>query len=232
MKTPDRRRILQALAAGTFAAALAACGGSDPDPAMNVGADGLSSFDSTTLRSALASYPLQSISSAESTSLATMREEEMLAQAVYLSSASRWPSLPIFTNIAGAEATHTAAVLALLDRYGLADPLAGLSMGSFATQPFQDLYAQLVADSSASLIDALKVGVLIEEMDIHDLDLQKSLVDNNDILLVYDNLQRGSRNHLRAFMSVLASQGGSYVPQVLSQAEFDAIVNSPMEGGR
>jgi hypothetical protein len=49
--------------------------------------------------------------------------------------------------------------------------------------------------------------------------------------MVYDNLLRGSRNHLRAFMKVLVQQGGSYVPQYISQAEFDAIVNSPVETG-
>jgi len=49
--------------------------------------------------------------------------------------------------------------------------------------------------------------------------------------MVYDNLLRGSRNHLRAFMKVLMQQGGSYVPQYISRAEFDAIVSSPVETG-
>jgi hypothetical protein len=61
---------------------------------------------------------------------------------------------------------------------------------------------------------------------------QKAGIDNADILLVYDNLLRGSRNHLRAFMKTLSQQGGGYTPQYLSQTEFDAIVNSPMETGR
>ena len=57
-------------------------------------------------------------------------------------------------------------------------------------------------------------------------------IDNADILLVYDNLLRGSRNHLRAYTKTLVQQGGSYTPQYISRAEFDAIVNSPMETGR
>jgi hypothetical protein len=88
-----------------------------------------------------------------------------------------------------------------------------------------------VAASRVSLVEALKVGAQIEELDMRDIVAQKASIDNADILLVYDNLLRGSRNHLRAYMKTLVQQGGSYTPQYLSQTEFDAIVNSPMETG-
>jgi hypothetical protein len=88
-----------------------------------------------------------------------------------------------------------------------------------------------VATSRTSLVEALKVGAQIEELDIRDITVQKVGIDNADFLMVYDNLLRGSRNHLRAFMKVLVQQGGSYVPQYISQAEFDAIVSSPVETG-
>jgi hypothetical protein len=89
-----------------------------------------------------------------------------------------------------------------------------------------------VAASSVSLVEALKVGVQIEELDIRDIVAQNAGIDNVDILLVYDNLLRGSRNHLRSYMKTLTQQGGSYTPQYITQAAFDAIVNSPMETGR
>jgi hypothetical protein len=119
----------------------------------------------------------------------------------------------------------------LLDRYQLPDPLAGLPNGVFLTPAFQALYDSLVATSRLSLIDALKVGVEIDELDMHDIAALMTKVDNADILMVYDNLLRGSRNHLRAFMKVLTLQGGTYVPKYITQAEFDAIVNSPVEPG-
>ena len=75
------------------------------------------------------------------------------------------------------------------------------------------------------MIEALTVGVEIEELDIRDITAQKEDIDNPDILIVYDNLLRASRNHLRAFMKVLAQQGGSYVPKYISPAEFNAIVS-------
>ena len=52
---------------------------------------------------------------------------------------------------------------------------------------------------------------------------------NEDIALVYSNLKKGSRNHLRAFYSKILQYGGTYTPQYISQADFDAIVNSSME---
>lgn len=226
----DRRGFGLALT-GLMCGAIAACGGSDPEPAMAVDADGSSTFDADVLASRLASYPLAPLSPAEADGLAFMREEEQLAHDVYAVSATLWAP-PVFANITSSEATHSAAVKALLDRYQLADPLQGLPSGTFRTPAFQDLFDALVATSRTSLVAALQVGVEIEELDIRDITALKASVDNADILLVYDNLLRGSRNHLRAFMRVLVQQGGSYVPRYIGQTEFDAIVNSPNETGR
>ncbi len=55
------------------------------------------------------------------------------------------------------------------------------------------------------------------------------MVNEPDILAVYDNLLCGSRNHLRAFNRQLVAQGGSYAAQVISQAEWNAIANSAQE---
>ncbi len=212
------------------AAALVACGGDAP-VVLAVDAEGSSTIDSTALAATLASYTLDTLSAAERASLLYMREEEQLAHDVYAVSATLWPQ-PVFANIRDSEATHAAAVQALLDRYGVPDPLAGLPNGSFKSASFQSLYQTLVARSRSSVLEALKVGVEIEELDMRDIAAQKVGIDNADILLVYDHLLRGSRNHLRAFMKVLTQLGGSYVPIYISQAEFDAIVSSPVETGR
>lgn len=235
MTAPKRRRwtatALTAAAMALAALSLAACGGGDPAPVMRVGADGTSNMDAATLTTQLADLPLQTLSAGEAQGLAMLREEERLAHDVYAASAARWGT-PAFGNIANSESTHTAAVLALLVRYGLADPLAGLPEGVFLTPAFQDLHGTLVATSRDGLVDALKVGVQIEELDIRDIAALGAETDNADIQLVYDNLQRGSRNHLRSYYKLLTQQGGSYVPQYLSQVAFDAIVNSPVETGQ
>jgi hypothetical protein len=231
MTSAMKRRCFHATLLAMLASGLAACGGSDDaGPVMGVDANGTSTVNADNLAAQLSTYPLSALSTAEADSLAFMREEEQLAHDVYAVSATLW-SPTVFANISASEATHSAAVKALLDRYQLADPLAGLSNGTFKSPAFQTLYTSLVASSRTSLVEALKVGAQIEELDMRDITDQKAGIDNADVLMVYDTLLRGSRNHLRAFMKVLAQQGGSYLPQYISQAEFDAIVNSPVETG-
>jgi hypothetical protein len=75
------------------------------------------------------------------------------------------------------------------------------------------------------------VGAAIEEIDMVDINKALLSIDNQDIVLVYQNLLKGSRNHLRSFVSNLALQGITYVPQYMPLADYQAIVNAPMERG-
>lgn len=224
------RVIPRQLPALVVVAMLAACGGGGDEPTAV--AQATANRAPAAQEAGLAALPSQPLSVAEAQSLAFMREEEQLAHDVYLYSARLWTVLPIFSQIADSEASHAAAVQSLLDRYGLPDPLAGLPSGSFSTAEFQALYDELVAVSSLGLVDALRVGLQIEELDIRDIEAQKAVVANDDILRVYDQLLRGSRNHLRAYWQALLQQGGSYVPQYISQEQFDAILATPRETGR
>ncbi len=230
------------LAAAVFTViTLAACGGGDDaagpnsgntggagGPPLVVDADGNSTFDSTVLGTTLTALPSETLSAAEQSSLVYMREEEKLAGDVYARLGATW-GLKIFTNISTSESTHTEAVRQLLLRYNVTDPAANLGAGLYTNATLQGLYTQLVAGGSVSLIEALKVGAAIEELDMLDINSHLTTADNQDIRLVYDNLLKGSRNHLRSFYKTLLQQGGTYTAQYLTQAEFDAIVNSTME---
>lgn len=218
-------RWVHGVVAALLAAGMVACSGDDmPAPLLSVDSVGATSINLESLGKVVATYPLDPLSADEAASLAFLREGEQMAQGVFLSSKGRW-AIPIFRNIADSEATHSAAIKVLLDRYQQADPLAGLSDGTFKTSAFQSLYDSLVATSQVSLVEALTVGLEIEELGIRDIIAQKEKVDNPDILKVYDNLHAASRNHLRAFMKTLVLQGGSYVPKYIPQSEFNAIVS-------
>jgi hypothetical protein len=178
-----------------------------------------------------AAAPAEELSDADIEGILFMREEEKLARDVYLTMYEMWGA-SVFQNIANSEAAHMAAVKTLIDRYGLVDPAAGTEIGVFEDEALQALYDQLVAQGSQSIADALRVGAVIEEIDI--LDLQKHIAetDKDDIEQVYQNLMRGSRNHLRAFVSNLERQTGeTYEPQYLDQAVYEAIVTSQAERG-
>ena len=212
---------------------LTACGGGDATGAKSQGGPLLvdaSNFDNTALGVALAALPLELLSDAEKASLAYMREEEKLAHDVYVQSATLWGgTTKIFGNIAISESTHTEGVRQLLERYALPDPAANLGPGLYLNSTLQTLYTQLVATGAPTLIEALKVGATIEEVDMIDINAAMLLVENQDIRLVYDNLLKGSRNHLRTFVSTLLAQGVTYVPQYMALADYNAIVSTPIE---
>ena len=181
------------------------------------------------LWSAISQIPAGELSEAEKEGILYMREEEKLARDVYLRLYEIW-GLQIFRNIADSEQTHMDAVKLLISRYNLEDP-APSEVGKFSNLTLQELYYQLVELGSKSLEDALKVGAMIEEIDIVDLKRHINVTDNQDIILVYENLMKGSRNHLRAFVSQLESRGVEYVPQYLSPEEYQAIISTPIETG-
>ena len=216
---------------------LSACGGGDS--AGGQGGQGgqggpllvdASNFDNTALGTALAALPIDVLSDAEKTSLAFMREEEKLAHDVYALLATLWGSnTKIFGNIAISESTHTEAMRQLLVRYTLIDPAATTAPGIFQNTILQTLYTQLATAGALTLVDALKVGATIEEVDMIDINTALLKIDNQDIRLVYDNLLKGSRNHLRSFVKTLLAQGVTYVPQYMSLSDYTAIISTPME---
>ena len=138
--------------------------------------------------------------------LAYMREEEKLARDVYIYLFDMYGS-SIFGNISVSEQRHMDAIKTLLDRYGIDDPAAGNEEGIFDDGFLGDLYKTLIDAGSASLVDALKVGVFIEETDIDDLETGIASTIRRDISKVYRNLLTGSYNHLDAFCSNLTKRG-------------------------
>jgi len=174
--------------------------------------------------------PKQPISEEEKEGLIEMREEEKLARDVYLTLYNKW-KLQIFKNIAESEQTHTDSVKYLLDRYGIPDLVKSDEIGKFSNPKFEQLYKDLVEKGSKSEVDALMVGATIEDLDIADLEHWLSKTDNEDIKFVYENLMKGSRNHLRAFIRMLNNYGANYSPQYISKEEYEQIINSQMERG-
>lgn len=167
----------------------------------------------------------------EKKGLLFMRQEEKLAGDVYRHYFVTW-KFDVFNNISQSEDRHTSSVLSLLQKYGVADPIAGFSEGFYLDSNLQNLYGQLVSDGEKSLLDALIIGATIEDLDLRDLSLEVEKTKKADILQVYSNLTKGSRNHLRTFYSELLSRGYTYKPQYISEAEFKEIINSPKEHGK
>ncbi len=85
-------------------------------------------------------------------------------------------------------------------------------MGVFTNENLQDLYDDLIDGGGDSLVDALKVGVVIEVTDIADLTEGIAATTHRDIKKVYTNLRQGSQNHWDAFCSNLVKLGETCEP--------------------
>jgi len=184
---------------------------------------------STCMLTYLATTPMQDLSEQEIDDLVYMREEEKLARDVYQYLYQVHGSV-VFSNIAKSEQQHMDAIKILLDRYEIVDPIQTDEPGQFTFEAFEDLYQDLTAEGETNLIAGYMVGATIEDLDIADLmeDLQNT--DNLDIGMVYQNLMKGSRNHLRAFVSQLNLLGEEYAAQFLTQEDVDSILSSAREG--
>ncbi|WP_010478142.1 DUF2202 domain-containing protein [Thermococcus zilligii] len=160
----------------------------------------------------------------EASGLLYMVEEEKLARDVYLTLYEQ-TGLKVFEHISNSEQRHMDAVLSLIEKYNLTAPDTLSEVGVFQNGELQALYDQLVEQGSRSVEDALKIGAIIEETDIKDLEDWIARTDNEDIKTVYGNLIAGSENHLRAFVRNLEARGVSYTAQVLPEEQVDGILS-------
>lgn len=182
------------------------------------------------LQSLLNELPTQHLGDREKSDLMFMREEEKLARDVYLSLLEQW-GVRVFGQIAKAESKHMALALVVVDKYEFVDPVGDNGLGVFTNPNLQTLYESMTATGAGSVESALLVGAAIEDLDIRDLQRSLGRTDNRDLGLLYQNLMKGSRNHLRAFTSVLERYGVSYEPVYLSLEEYQEIIDSPKEKG-
>ena len=171
------------------------------------------------------------LSQAEAAGLLFMREEEKLAYDLYKAFYELWGT-PVFGNIAACELTHMNSIMMLLQKYGLPDPAVNAIVGEFDNADLQALHDELFAQGQSSLENALRAAAAVEEIDILDLEEYIRLTERADIIQVYENLLAGSRNHLRAFVSLLENRSGQpYQPAFLTDADYQAIYQSEFESG-
>ena len=160
--------------------------------------------------------------------LSFLREEEKLARDVYKYSYAKH-ELEIFNNISSSEQKHMNSVLGLMIKYGIPDS-ATTEIGVFNNHELQELYDDLTALADISLVDALTVGAIIEDLDIDDIDDFIGNTSKTDILAMYDNLTCGSKNHIRAYTNQLENNGVTYTPQYISETYYNTIL-SAQNGG-
>ena len=167
------------------------------------------------------------LSAQEIEDLQFLREEEKLARDVYLYSYDLYGQ-SIFKNISNSEQSHMDNVSVLMKKYNISD-ISSSERGKFSNETLQNLYTDLTALADKSIEDALLVGATIEDLDINDLDHFILNTSHQDIEEMYDLLNCGSRNHMRAYTNNLNNLGVEYTPQFITLEAYNAIINSSNE---
>ena len=137
------------------------------------------------------------LSDKESRDMQYMVEEEKLARDVYTYFGDKYGSRP-FLNIQESEQRHMDMMIQMLEKNNVPFKLSEKA-GVFFNAELQELYNILISQGNASEVDAYKVGKVIEDTDISDL--EEAIKNTNDVtnINIYENLLRASENHLRAF---------------------------------
>ena len=162
---------------------------------------------------------------AEKQHLLLMQDEEKLARDVYNAFAKKWELRP-FENIGTrSEPAHMEAVTALLRRHKAERTPQPTGAGEFRSPRMKKLYDSMIKTGSASAVEALKVAVEIEELDIKDLREGAAKSNHVELKAVYGNLEAASVRHLQAFMRNLKARDGEYTPKHLDVKTFNELAS-------
>ena len=173
-------------------------------------------------------FPRQPVSPAERYGLVQLRQEMKLARDVSWALYNRWQQ-PAFLNSANAQQAQMDTMKALLDKYGIADPVVDNTPGIFMDPHYLELYNAMAAKGMTSLGNAMSVGATVEERAIYTVNNIMATADNDDMQAVYLNMMAGSRNYLRVFVGMMAGQGMYYNPQYISHDEMEEIMMMPWQ---
>lgn len=165
--------------------------------------------------------PLSILTLEQKSTLAYMWDEERLARDIYLALNEVTPSQTLYNIATKAESKHAESVEDMIKRYNLnllnptdfsggysEDALEAIEDRVFLTPELTSLYSELYVKGSASLQDALEVGCMVEVTDINDLN--RDIVtagEAEDIVMLFENLRKGSYSHYWAFDKALKGMG-------------------------
>lgn len=152
-----------------------------------------------------------------------MLEEEKLARDVYTELYKIYGSNQ-FNNIKESEQRHMNYVSDLLDSRNVDYTIE--APGVFNNSEIQSLYNQLMDMGKQNLTNAFLVGTTIEDVDIYDLRRLMDQTNDPAIISVFSKLECGSRNHMRAFTRALDNLNETYLPQYISESDYQDILNA------
>lgn len=131
----------------------------------------------------------------EVASLKYASQQTKLARDVYRALERRW-SMGMFATLARSDSRQMTAVKALLSRYRVRDPVAGMPEGRFADATFERLYRTYVRQGQWSRWDARSAAMRMERAQIRESRARLLRAANPDLRRLLTQLQRVATNHV------------------------------------
>ncbi len=158
--------------------------------------------------------------------LIKMNEEKKMTCDLYTEFYQRW-QLDVFNDVKESEQLHLQRINELMALYNITVPESKLpaEKGKYTNSDIQKLYDDYTVKGCISDICALNTAAYMEEEDLSML--RERIKDQNDehIIKVFAQMEKATQNHLKVFVKSLKQSGVEYKPQVLSQGDYDAILN-------
>jgi len=146
-----------------------------------------------------------------------MWHEEKLAYDLYMELGTLWNIMQMKMIAGNSEIVHMQYVEELVAWYDInvtdvpdynasysADELAAMAPGTFAIPAIQQLYWDLNTSGQPSKIDSLKVGCMVEVVDVNDLNNYIAAAEGNQALIdTFTILRAGSYTHYWKFDETL-----------------------------
>ncbi|MDM5270903.1 DUF2202 domain-containing protein [Sulfurovum sp. zt1-1] len=146
----------------------------------------------------------QSLTEVQKDKLFFIYQEEKVARDVYITLGNIYTDENTFASIQISEQRHMDSARELCEKYGVdISNVDESQVGEFVLPVLQELYDTCVSTGEESILDALKIGELIELTDIDDLEDAAQDMPS-DVITVFESLKEGSYNHLDAFQTAIA----------------------------
>jgi len=172
--------------------------------------------------------PASPLTDAEMNDILSLQQSQKLQRDLYLYMAQQSRGNPLFTGLAQSADAVLSADNIILAKYNLTLP-TGNAPATYSDPALQERYIYLTGQSGGTTPDQLTTAAMSEEIHIIELTTALGRADNADLRYIYNQELALSRNNLRTIVPQLAAFGTTYVPQYLTQDEFNAIVSGPME---
>lgn len=170
-----------------------------------------------------------SLSVQEMQSAQLRREEEKMAQDLYVQFYEQW-GIPTFFNISRSKAKHLESTYdELFEPYGIEDPIKDMTIGVFTNPDIQKMYDEFRMKGMRSPGDAIEVAMMIVEMDLYHRAAGLEFGRDEEFIEVFEHRAKASENHFRSFSNQAMRYGLAYQPRYLPQESVQALLSVERE---